>query len=68
MNQNAISEVSCKLCRNDQVKFLYQSRRYGFHVGQCPRLVQFMLDFKIKEALGLLHCSLACLTALVVYG
>jgi len=68
MNQNAISEVCCKLCGNDQVTFLYQSQRYGFYVGRCPRLVQFRLDFKIKEALGLLHCSLASLTAMLVCG
>jgi len=45
MNQSAISEVSCKLCRNDQVKFLYQSRRYGFRVGRCPGCgLTFVLD------------------------
>jgi len=45
MNQSAISEVSCKLCRNDQVKFLYQSRRYGFQIGQCSGCgLTFVLD------------------------
>jgi 2-polyprenyl-3-methyl-5-hydroxy-6-metoxy-1,4-benzoquinol methylase len=50
MNQNAISDVSCKLCRNDQVKFLYQSRRYGFRVGRCPGCgLTFVVD-RIAEA------------------
>jgi 2-polyprenyl-3-methyl-5-hydroxy-6-metoxy-1,4-benzoquinol methylase len=36
MNQNAISKVCCKLYRNHQVTFLYQSQHYGFYVGRCP--------------------------------
>jgi len=45
MNQNAISEVCCKLCGNDRVTSLYQSKLYGFRVGRCPACgLTFVLD------------------------
>lgn len=52
MNQHNATQVSCKLCRNDRVKVLYQSRRYGFHVGRCPGCgLTFVLDRPTEEQL-----------------
>jgi hypothetical protein len=57
MNQHPATQASCKLCRNDRVKGLYQSRRYGFHVGRCPGCgLTFVLDRptegQLKEMYG----------------
>lgn len=52
MKQNAIGEVSCKLCGNNQVTFLYQSQRYGFRVGRCGVCgLTFVLDQIAEEQL-----------------
>ena len=47
-----LTQVSCKLCGNDQVTFLYKSQRYGFHVGRCIDCgLAFVLDRVAEEQL-----------------
>ena len=69
MNQHPATQASCKLSGNDRGKFLYQSRRYGFHVGRCPGCgLTFVLDRRITLAYLQLSSTQATRKALTGIG